>query len=143
VAVSPWVTLAVGGFQPPVAPGTALIPLFHIGAGMLCHWKVETTRSEFDHNRTDRAAHSDSLCTIGECMKADRWFALTRWWSRGDSNCRSSFWFLALAKGSRSDTQKNRLASCTSAAKIALILLREAVTLLTDTTNDVRRRFKA
>ena len=79
----PWVTLAVGGFQPPVAPGTALIPLFHIGAGMLCHWKVETTRSEFDHNRTDRAAHSDSLCTIGECMKADRWFALTRWWTGG------------------------------------------------------------
>ena len=95
----PWVTPAVGGFQPPVAPGTALIPLFHIGAGMLCHWKVETTRSEFDHNRTERAAHSDSLCTIGECMKADRWFALTRWWSGGDSNRRSSLALPLLKKG--------------------------------------------
>jgi hypothetical protein len=69
---------------------------------MLCHWKVETTRSEFDHNRTERAAHSDSLCTIGECMKADRWFAVPRWWSGGDSNRRSSLAFSPLEKAPKS-----------------------------------------
>jgi hypothetical protein len=31
----------------------------------------------------------------------DRRFALPRWWSGGDSNRRSSLWFLALTKGSK------------------------------------------
>jgi hypothetical protein len=34
-------------------------------------------------------------------MKVDRQFAVTRCWSRGDSNRRSSLWFLALTKGSK------------------------------------------
>ena len=30
---------------------------------------------------------------------SDLRFAVPRWWSEGDSNCRSSLWFLTLGKG--------------------------------------------
>jgi hypothetical protein len=37
-----------------------------------------------------RSAHSDSLSTMGEDVKADRQFAVPRCWREWDSNCRSA-----------------------------------------------------
>ena len=41
------------------------------------------------------------LETLSLLCEWDRRFALTRCWSGGDSNRRSSLWFLALSKGSK------------------------------------------